>query len=180
MAKQEGSDELRKRLDRLERLTSTREVNEPRLRLGTAAMVAGAVALFVSLSLPWLRGPRKDGAGFDVAPTLGSEELPLRLEPRGMMTGWEVFGAAVTDTRAVLAVFVAFLLILALTLHTLVSDDGRLHIAVQVCAFSTPFLLPILWPTDPESTVVAGPGAIVAFVACLVVGTGAALAKPDD
>lgn len=180
MAKQEGSDELRKRLDRLERLMPIREVRERRLRLGTVAMATGATALFVSLSLPWLRGPRKDESGFNVDLTLGSEEFPLRLEPRGMMTGWEMFGAAVTDTRAALVLFAAFLLILALTLYALVSDDGRFHIAVQVCAFPTLFLLPILWPVGPESSVVTGPGAIVAFLACLMVGTGAVLAKPDD
>ncbi|SIO89830.1 hypothetical protein [Nocardiopsis sp. JB363] len=183
MAKQEGPGELRelrKRLDRMERLTWAREADERRFRLGTVAMAVGAVALFVSLALPWLRGPRKDGSGFDIAPTLGSEDLPLRLEPRGLMTGWEMFGAAITDTRAILAVFVAVLLILALTLYALISDDRRFHIAVQVCAFPAPFLLPMVWPTDPESSVVVGPGAIVAFLACLMVGAGATLAKPDD
>lgn len=183
MAKQEGPDELRelrKRLDRLERLTWAREADERRLRLGTVAMAVGAVALFVSLALPWLRGPRKDESGFNVDLTLGSEEFPLRLEPRGLMTGWEMFGAAITDTRAILAVFVAVLLILALTLYALISDDRRFHIAVQVCAFPAPFLLPMVWPTDPESSVVVGPGAIVAFLACLMVGAGATLAKPDD
>lgn len=183
MAKREGPDELRElreRLDRLERLTWRLDADERRLRLGTVAMAVGAVALFVSLALPWLRGPRKDGSGFDVSPTLGSEDLPLRLEPRGLMTGWEMFGAAITDTRAILTVFVAVVLILALTLYALVMDDGRLHVVVQVCAFPTPFLLLIFWPTDSESSVVTGPGAVVAFLACLMVGTGAALAKPDD
>ena len=183
MAKQEGPyglRELRKRLDRLERLTWAREADERRLRLGTVAMAVGAVALFVSLALPWLRGPRKDESGFNVDLTLGSEDFPLRLEPRGLMTGWEMFGAAITDTRAILAVFVAVVLILALTLYALISDDRRFHIAVQVCAFPAPFLLPMVWPTDPESSVVVGPGAIVAFLACLMIGVGATLAKPDD
>lgn len=180
MAKQEGPAELRNRLDRLERLTWRLDADERRLRTGTAALAVGAGALFTSLALPWLRGPRKDGSGFDVPPTLGSEGLPLRLEPRGLMTGWEMFGAAVTDTRAILVAFVAILLILGLALGAMISDGRGLYLAAQVCAFVTPFLLPMLWPTDPESSVVVGPGAVVAFLACLVVGMGTTLAKPDD
>lgn len=181
MSKQERPDEfeaLHKRLKRLERSVESDRSEGRRFRVGTAVLVAGAVALLLSLALPWMRGPRKDGSGFDISATLGSQDLPLRLEPRGMMTGWEMLGAAITDGRAVLAAFVVILVLLALVACALDSDREGLYSAVQACALLPALLLLVTWPRDPESSVVMGPGPLIVFVAGVMILYGASRAKP--
>lgn len=181
MPKQERPDEfqeLTKRLKRLERSMEGNRDEERRTRVGLAVMIAGAVALFVAPALPWLRGPRRDGAGFDTGPTLGSQDLPLRLEPRGMMTGWEMLGAAVVDLRVVLVAFLAFLLLLVLVACAL--DTGRegFYTAVQACALLPTLLFLVTWPRDVGSAVVMGPGPVVVVVSGVMILYGAGRAKP--
>lgn len=169
---------LHKRLKRLEWSVEAERSEARRFRVGTAVLVAGAVALFVSLALPWIRGPRKDHVGFDVSATLGSQDLPLRVEPRGMMTGWEMLGAAIIDGRAVLAAFVVILVLLALVAYALDSDREGLYTAVQACALLPALLLLVTWPRNPESSVVMGPGPLVVFVAGVMILAGASRSKP--
>ncbi|WP_017603657.1 hypothetical protein [Nocardiopsis alkaliphila] len=181
MSKQGRPDEfeaLQKRLKRLEWSVESDRSEARRLRVGNAVLVAGAVALFVSLALPWMRGPRRNHAGFDAPATLGSEDLPLRLEARGVMTGWEVLGAAITEGRAVLAVFVVVLVLLALVAYALDSDREGLYTAVQACALLPTLLFLPTWPRDPESSVVMGPGPLVVFVAGVMILYGASRSKP--
>lgn len=179
--KQERPDEvhdLTKRLKRLEWSMKGNRDDERRTRVGIAVMTAGAVALLVAPALPWLRGPRRNGAGFDTGPTLGSQELPLRLEPRGMMTGWEMVGAAVVDLRVVLVAFLALLLLLVLVACAL--DTGRegFYTAVQACALLPTLLFLVSWPRDVESAVLVGPGPMVVVVAGVMLLYGAGRAKP--
>lgn len=171
--------ELRKRLVRLERKVDAGAADTRRSLQGAAGLAAGVVTLFLSLALPWMRLPRRNSLGFEARFSLDPAE-PLRLgEPRTFVTGWEMWGAALLDYRAVLLAFLALAVLGGLAVAAFVSTRRWLFTATQGVAFLPPLLFLAAWPTDPETSVGAGPGPVVAVAACLVIGLAATRGKPD-
>lgn len=172
--------ELRKRLGRLERKVES-EAAEARLSWqGAVGLAVGAVVLFLSLALPWMRLPMRDTRGFEARFSLDPAE-PLHLgEPRTFVTGWEMWGAALLDHRAVLLAFLALAVLGGLAVAAFISTRRWLFTATQGVAFLPPLLFLTAWPTDPETSVGAGPGPVVAVAACLVIGMAATRGKPDS
>ena len=169
--------ELRKRLDRLERRVDEEAADARRSWQSAAGLAAGVTALFLSLSLPWLRSPRRDHNGFEEPFGLDAEQ-PLRLgEPRSFVTGWEVWGASFLDQRAVVLAFLALAVLAGLAVTAILLPARWPFIGVQACSFAVPFLFLVLWPGDSESSAVLGPGPVVAVLACAVTGLVATRGK---
>lgn len=171
--------ELRKRLVRLERRVEAESAEARRSLQGAVGLAVGVVALFLSLALPWMRLPRRDARGFEARFSLDPAE-PLRLgEPRTFVTGWEMWGAAFLDHRAVLLAFLCLAVLGGLAAAAFVSTKRWLFTAAQGLACLTPLLILAAWPSDPETWVGAGSGPVVAAAACLVIGLAATRGKPD-
>ncbi|GAB2482426.1 hypothetical protein [Nocardiopsis aegyptia] len=157
---------LRNRMAALEQRVAHNEVGALHARVVTGGLGAGAMALLLSLSLPWVRG-----GGF--GPSFDDDgDLTLGSSARSMGTGWELLAEAYEDGRwLILVALVAVLLTAALAFAGLFSGSRGVHVAVQAAGWALPVLLLLAWPHDsgPE----AGGGPMMAAVAGVVVALAA-------
>ncbi|WP_017542744.1 hypothetical protein [Nocardiopsis prasina] len=162
------TDKLRKRLNRLEVGHQRRVQEESRARAVTAGLSGGAVALFLSMSLPWVRG------GTDLryevpgdADDAGDASRVLSLgQDQAVATGWELLGVGALTWIILPALVLAVLALVGL----FVSVRG-LSLFTVFFAAVPPVLSMLPWPQSAsvEGTSV-GPGLGVMLVGCLVVG----------
>lgn len=162
-------DALRERLKKLEVRGFTEQRRANRERAASLGLAVGATALFLSLALPWLRGtgPRGLRIHDDGTANLG--------EPRGIATGWELWGAALTEGRwglvlgfLVLAVAFAAAVWAAFALGGEEAAVGNgVLLTAQIAAAVPPVLFLVFWTRAAEnSNLGAGPGVFAAVAAC--------------
>lgn len=167
---------IRKRLTKLEIRVRENAQAASRARVTTAGLAGGAVALFLSLSVPWVRdgGSRGFGISADGSPSFG--------DARGFATGWEMMGEAFAEAHwPLIAAFLALLALLVATAPGLLSEAKPLFMTVQVLAAVIPPLLLFAWPHGGDgSDAAAGPGPTVVTAACVVIWSAAQWAKHDD
>ncbi|RKS07226.1 hypothetical protein DFP74_2888 [Nocardiopsis sp. Huas11] len=168
---------LSRRLDALERRVGDGEQGVTRTRLAAGGLGAGAVALFLSLYLPWVRGEGGQGPWYDE-----DGNLRLRTEDvRAEGTGWELLGAAIGEGQWLFVLSVLVLLLTSVLAFVGLFKDGRgVFVATQVAAWSVPVLLLISWPSsgevsDPPGT---GGGVWAAVFGCVFVAMTAAATFP--
>ncbi|KOX14219.1 hypothetical protein [Nocardiopsis sp. NRRL B-16309] len=162
---EDGPDELhrlRNRMAALEQRVAHNEVGTLHARVVAGGLGAGAMALLLSLSLPWVRG-----GGF--GPSFDEDgELSLGSSARSVGTGWELLSTAFDDGWWLLVTgLVAVLLTAALAFAGLFGARRGVHVAVQAAGLTLPVLLLLAWPhgSDPE----AGGGPMMAAAAGVVV-----------
>ncbi|MFJ9556253.1 hypothetical protein ACIRPH_20755 [Nocardiopsis sp. NPDC101807] len=168
------TEQLRRRLTRLEIRAKEASAAEPRARTAAAGSAAGAVALFLSLSLPWAR--EEVPFAFDIS----DEGVPSMYGVRASATGWDVLAASFEDERLLLAAaFTVLLVLLAVAVCAVVTWSRVLFVTVQVLAAAAPLLFLFSWPRN-NGDLAAGPGLAAAVFACAVLVLSARLAAHKD
>ncbi|MFE9246352.1 hypothetical protein [Nocardiopsis sp. NPDC006938] len=170
---------LRKRLNRLEAEFDKHTLQEARARAVTAGLSSGAVALFLSMSLPWVRSgtearysartdaPTGDWWKSDSSLWLGGDQ--------SVATGWELFGAGVMPLFFFSVAVLGVLAVLGLFV-----EARGLSLSTAWFSVVPVLLAPVTWPVYARTTSMeAGPGVTVALVACLVVAVAAYRASHD-
>ena len=158
---------LRKRVERLERQVKWEREQAPAERARAATLAAGAVALFLSMALPWVR--EGGGVRFSEEGALSARSLD------GYATGWLLLGGALEEGRWLfLLAFAALLLLVGFSLtclHGAFRGDLKTTVVLAV-------LTPVLYfvarlSSVPDEDVSAGSGVFVMVVACAVIGLSA-------
>lgn len=169
----ENAHRLSRRLDALERRVRDHEEGAARTRVAAGGLGGGAVALFLSLHLPWVRG---DGG---VVPRFDEEgALHVRSERRAEGTGWELMDAAIADGQWMFGLTVLVMLAVSVLAFVGLAGDRRgVFVAIQIAGWAVPVLLLLFWPgggevTDPPET--AGGVWVAVFASALVATTAAA------
>lgn len=158
---------LRERLHRLELRAHLRKADAPKDRTLKGAFAFGALALFLSPALPWARSG--GGTRFLADGTVGPGATG------GHATGWNVFGAALTEANLVfLLVCVSLLTLIRLSLSCLKGTSRRVLVSTVVFSALTPALFFLGWlPSLTTNDVFAGSGVFVMVVACTAIGWAA-------
>jgi hypothetical protein len=154
---------LRTRMTVLEQRVAHNEEAVPRSRAVAGGLGGGAMALLLSLSLPWVRG---GGLG----PGFGDDGgMRFYEDPRSVGTGWELLSSAFDDGRWLLVCgLVAVLLTALLAFAALFTERRGVHSAVGAAGWTLPVLLVLVWPHASSGPGVGG-GPWVAAVASVVV-----------
>ncbi|GHC71551.1 hypothetical protein GCM10007079_04030 [Nocardiopsis terrae] len=156
---------LRQRLLRLEARAYRQEADAPRERARAAAFAAGAVALFLSMALPWVR----DGGGLRFVDdgVVSSSSL------NGYATGWDLFGAAAREVHWPFALaFVVLLLLLLFSLGCFKEPSKGVLVTTVVLCVLTPALCLLGWfPSLGAAEDSMGSGVFVMLMACVVIGS---------
>ncbi|GAA1075500.1 hypothetical protein GCM10009642_08940 [Nocardiopsis metallicus] len=160
--------ELRKRFHLLASKVDRHRAEASRERILVAALSSGAVALFLSMALPWVR----DGGGLGFSASEGAaRSRPLG----GYATGWDVFGAALGEPRWLyMLAFVALLVLFFFSLTCLKGTSKGMLVTTVVLSALTPVLYFLAWfPMLSDEAESAGSGVFVMVVACAAIGWAA-------
>ena len=168
------TERLRVRVNRLEMRLERLKGDAPSDRTTAAAFIGGTVALFLSLSLPWIR----EGGGFRVF-----DDAVDALEPTGYATGWDVLWGALDEGHGFFFLTLVLLLVqIGFAVGCQVKQNGfRLVTLMVLCA-----LVPALsfvswfWTGVPEEDVAAASGVFVMLTASAVLGWAAYRSWHED
>jgi hypothetical protein len=170
---QENSDvvgdvgKLKKRLNLLEMKVKHDKSDAPVERALTSTYAAGAVALFLSMALPWVRSG--GGLRFSEEGMISGRSLDV------YATGWLLFGEAVGEGQWLF--ILTFVVLLALLCFSLICLHGAAKgalVTTTTLSILTPVLYFVAWfPSLSDKSMSAGSGVFVMVVACAMIGLSA-------
>lgn len=168
------TERLRQRLLRVETRLERLRGQAPSDRTTSAAFTAGAVALFLSMALPWVRS----GGGVDFT---GTGEV-IADHPSGLGTGWNLLVAGIAEAQGLFVLSLGCLLALcgfAVSCHFTQSRFNL--VATMVLCALVPVLFFVAWiASGTFEGVGPGSGVMVMLVSCGLLGWAAYRAWHQD